>query len=100
MGGALGLALLIALGLLWRQRKQKQGLTKDVNTWEGKYRDSMATKTSGLGGVDHQPGSEVHGWGPGRTDGQHHLVGQLEGWKPDEIDGAEKYEIANKTRRA
>ena len=100
VGGALGIALLIALLMLWRLRKQKQGLTKNVDTWERKYRDSMATKTSVSGGIHHQPQSQVHDWGPGTTDGQHHLVGQLEGWKPEEIDGAEIYEMAIKTRRA
>lgn len=100
MGGALGIALLIALIMLWRLRKEKQGLTQNADTWERKYRDSMATKTSGLGGSHQQPQSEVHGLGLDTTDGQHHLAAQLEGWKPDEIDGTEIYEMANKTRRA
>ena len=94
VGGALGLALLIASILLWRLRKQKQGLAKDVRTWEDKNQDSvMATKAPGLAGMDHRAplSSELHG--------QHRLVCQLEGWMPDEIDGVEVREVANTTRR-
>ena len=92
VGGALAFALLTTLILLWRQRKQKQSLIKGLSAWEARYRHARATQASDLGAINHQlPLAELHG--------QQHLVSQLEGWKPDEIDGVEIQEMANTTRR-
>lgn len=74
IGVPLGLALFIMLGLLWRQTRQKQGLRKDVQTWEGRYADLKNTKPVELGEAEHQPPTVYP------------PVHQLPGWSPDELD--------------
>ena len=83
MGGLLGLALAVTLMILWRQKKQKQSLSEDVQIWENRYRESMTMKTGVVG--DAKEGQPDH-------------PGQLEGWMPDEIDGRQIYEVANRPR--
>ena len=84
VGGLLGVALLVTLVLLWRQKKQKQSLSDDVRMWENRYRESVTMKTEGFGDGE---------------EGQEHHPRQLEGWCPDEIDGTQIYEVANRPRR-
>ncbi|KAF6230559.1 hypothetical protein HO173_011096 [Letharia columbiana] len=97
MGVTLGLGLLVTLGLLWRLRKHKQILSKDIQTWEWKYSELMKAKTAIFAGAEHQPPHPLDCWNQDGLDGQPHLVPQLEGWKPDEIDGTEVYGLGNRT---
>ena len=93
VGVPLGLAFLIALALLWIQRGRMQILTKDVRTWEGKYQDSMNTKTSKLNGTEYQSPHQLEGWTPNELDGQAASSG-----RPDEIDGRQVLQMEDKTR--
>ena len=95
----LGLALFVLLGLLWRLRKEKQSLKKDIETWEGKHVDLMEKMT-----VDHR-GSRTQSphlldscdsWNPNGLHDQAHHLHQLEGWRPGEVDGTQVYEMENK----
>ena len=81
MSALLGLGLLVTLGLLWRQRKQKQNLSKAIQTWEQKFSELMKTQAVTVGGAEHQTQHQLHGWHPDELNGQPHLPTQLEGWK-------------------
>ena len=99
VGGVLGLALFLALVLLWRQKKQKQGLSEDVQTWENRYRESVTIKTGVIGEAEHQGPHQLDGWNPGGKNSQPYLPHQVQGWSPDEIDGTQIYEVANGARQ-
>lgn len=96
VSGLLGLAFLITLGLLWRQRRQKQSLRKDVETWEEKYARSMEVTTVDLDGAEQQTPHLFDCLNSDRIHGQQHLIHQLQGWNPDEADGIQVYEMANR----
>ncbi|CAD6584900.1 MAG: hypothetical protein ASARMPREDX12_001783 [Alectoria sarmentosa] len=77
MGVPLGLALIVTLGLLWRQRGHQQSLKKDVQTWEGRYRElektkPAVTKPAELGGAGFEALYQLPGWHPTELDGQPH----------------------------
>lgn len=77
MGVPLGVALLIALGLLWRERRQKQRLRSELNA----LRDPSASGT----------GNKVHiGDNPSKYRGDVHqlddaCVGELDGTRVNEM---------------
>lgn len=96
MSGLLGLALLIALGFLWRQRRQKQSLRKDVETWEGRHAKLMEVRNVDLGGNEHQTPHLLDSSNSDEVHGQERLTHQLQGWRPDEVDGTQVYEMANR----
>ena len=75
----LGLALLVTLGFFWRLRKQRQELSRVVQTWKLKYSELMETQAAAVGGVEHQTPQQLHGWHPDELDGQRHFPPQLEG---------------------
>lgn len=81
VGGLLGLALLVTLVILLRQKKEKQRLSEDVQIWENRCRESMTMKTGGF-----EDGKE----------GQPHVPHEVGGWRPNEIDGRQIYEVANR----
>lgn len=93
----LGLLLLVTLGLLWREKRQKQGLRKDVQTWEEKFRESVHTKSVELGVNEHQSPHQLLDWNPNELGGQSHLPQQLEGWRAGEMEGTQVTEAANRT---
>lgn len=97
MGVTLGLGLLVTLALLWKQRKHKQSLSKDVQTWEGKYRESVKTQTVYSTGTEHQSSHQPDARPLDELDSQRHLPSQLEGWTPGEIDGTQIYGMGKKT---
>lgn len=99
LGVTLGLGLLVTFGLLWKQRKHKQSLSKDVQTWEGKYWESVKTKTVYIREAEHRSVHQLDGRSLDGSDGQTHLPPQLEGWIPGEVDGTEIYGVKNKTGR-
>ena len=70
-----------------------QKLTKDVRTWEGKYQDSMNTKTSNLNGTAYQSPHQLEGWIPNELDGQAASSG-----RPDEIDGRQVLQMEDRIR--
>ncbi|KAM0800874.1 hypothetical protein BDR22DRAFT_888890 [Usnea florida] len=69
IGAPLGLALLVALGLLWTQRKHKQNLRTDVQTWEWRYNE-LATQGGTRSGAGPQPIHQLPAWTPGELDGR------------------------------
>ena len=72
LGVALGLAVLVTLGLLWllwRQRKHKQSLRTDVQTWEWRYHE-LTTKVVSLSGDEHQLTHHLPAWTPRELDGR------------------------------
>ena len=75
----LGLALLVTLGFFWRLRKQRQKLSKAVQTWKLKYSELMKSQAATAGGAELQTPQHLHGWHPDELDGQPHLPAQLEG---------------------
>ena len=75
-GIPLGLALLGALGLLWRQRLRELGARIEARAWEETYDELRREKRGDLIGIE----------GP-RT-----------GWRADELDGRLVYEMAGKVR--
>lgn len=80
MGVPLGLALLVTLGLLWRQRIYKQSLERDVQTWEGRYRELAKDKLVNVGGSKYQQPHELLDWHSDQLDCQpSELTYQLEG---------------------
>ena len=95
----LGIALFLALVLLWKQKRQKQSLSEDVQTWENRYRESVMTKTNVVAEAEHQTPQLLDGWNPGGKDSPPHFAHQVQGWSPDEIDGTQIYEVANGARR-
>ena len=92
--GLLGLALLFTLSLLWKQRKCKQGLTKDIQRWEEKYRDLMEMRTGHLEGAEHRQHEAPRShevYGQPRTPNQLNLRET-----PDELYGTQIHEVANR----
>lgn len=96
VAGLLGLALLIALCLLWRQTRQKQSLRKDVQILEEKYGESMNTRGEAPAGAEYRTPSPDESWDSHQLDGQGHVPYFLAG----EVDGASVYEMANNAGRA
>lgn len=100
----LGLGLIVALGLLWMQRKHKRSLRDDALTWKGKYTELK--ETVNLTRAEHHPPHELHGLKTNSLDArshlprQPHLPRQLECWTPDEVDGAQVHELADRAGRA
>ena len=86
VGVPLGLALLVALALLLKQRGHKQILTKDVQTWKGKYEELKNTKAIESG---HQPRQQFFSQRLGELEGHQHHPQQLQGWTPSEIEGTQ-----------
>ena len=93
LSGLLGLAFLITLALLWRQRRQKQSLRKDVETWEGRC---ARFTTVDLGGAEQITPDLLDCLNSDGRHDQQHLTHQLQGWNPDEADGTQVYEMANR----
>ena len=91
VSGLLGLVLLVTLGLLWREKKHKEGFKKDAQTWEGKCGELVQTQNVFVetGGAEHQPPHEFDGWSPNELYGEPPLPHQLEGWRPGEMDGTQ-----------
>ncbi|CAF9935013.1 MAG: hypothetical protein ALECFALPRED_006213 [Alectoria fallacina] len=89
VGVPLGLALLVTLGLLWRQIKHAQSLKNDVQTWESRYGELIRTKTSDFSGVEQRPQHRFVGQGSNEVAGQPRIAHQLESWRPGEIDGTQ-----------
>ena len=75
----LGLALLVTLGFFWRLRKQRQTLSRAVQTWKLKYSELMDAQAVTVGGAEHQTPQQLRGWHPDELDGQPHLPAQLQG---------------------
>ena len=94
LGSLLGLGLLIASSVLWKQRKRNQSLRKDVDEWKEKYSQSTKTKTVYVGGAEqqspHQHDSRIFN----ELDEQSCLPAH------HETDGAQIYEAVNRSRRA
>ncbi len=92
--GVLGLALLFTLSLLWKQRKYKQILSKDIQRREEKYRDLMEIRTGDLEGTEQR---QLEAWRSHEIDGQSRAPGQpFSGNPPDELDGTQIHEIADR----
>ena len=87
------------MGLLWKQKKQKQSLRKDLQEWERKYAESMKAKTVKISRAGQQAPYQLEGWTPNLLDDQSHLSPRFEGFQPKEIDGAQIYEADNMIRR-
>ncbi|KAF6230380.1 hypothetical protein HO133_004722 [Letharia lupina] len=81
VGVPLGLALLGALGLLWKQRDRELSARKEARAWEEKYDELRREKRGELIGVE----------------GQMHELG-CEGGRPNELDGSLVYEVADSIR--
>ena len=77
VGVPLGLALLGALGLLWRQTSRGLGARREARAWAEKYDELRRDKRGDLIGFE----------------GQMHELG-YEAWRPDELDGRVVYEVA------
>ena len=73
----LGLGLLVTLGFFWRLRKQRQTLSRAVQTWKLKYSELMESQAVTFGVAEHQTPYQLHGWHPDELDGQPHLPAQL-----------------------
>ena len=93
MSGALGLAFLLALALLWKQGKHKRTLSKEMQTWQQKYTELKTI-------ADHQPSYQLYGWKPGELDGRQHLGHPLWDGERGEMGGAQVYEMADRAGRA
>ena len=89
IGVPLGLALLVALALLLKQRGHKQILTKDVQTWKGKYEELKNTKATENSGPGHQSRQQLVGQRLGELEGHQLHPQQLQGWTPSEIEGTQ-----------
>lgn len=98
VSGLLGLGLIVALGLLWMQRKHKRSLRDDALTWKGKYTELK--ETVNLSRAEHHPPHELDGLKTNILDARSHLPRQLECWTPDEVDGAQVHELADRAGRA
>lgn len=85
VGAVLGSGLLVMLALLWRERRHKQNLKKDVQTWKGKYGQLMETQNVlvDVSGANHQPPQQLESWNSIELHGLSHLPHQNSG----EIDG-------------
>ena len=75
-----GLALLGAMGLLWRQRARELDARKEALDWKEKYNALVISKQGDLIGT-----------------GNHTHELEYEGWKPEEIDGRLVYEVPDRT---
>lgn len=96
VSGLLGLALVVALVLLWRQGKGKRVLRNEVQTWEARYWKVMNNKTAVLNAAGPQSIKEPHGGNHTGLGSQPHLVNELRALDVDEIDGVQILEIADK----
>ena len=92
----LGLGLFVACAFVWKQRKQKQSLRKDVQTWKGMYSELKMIRTARF---EQQLPSQLDGWIANKQHDQSHLPAHLESGGPSEIDGAQIYEAANRIGR-
>lgn len=81
VGVPLGLALLGALGLLWKQRNRELGARREARAWEGKYDELRSEKRGESIGVEGQTQELRH-----------------EGWMLDELEGSLVYEVADSIR--
>ena len=97
VSGLLGLALVVALVLLWRQGKGKRVLRNEVQTWAARYWEVINIKTAVLNAAGPQSIKELHGGNPTGLGSQPHLVNELRAREVDEIDGVQILEIADKT---
>lgn len=94
VSGLLGLVLLVTLGLLWRERMQKQSLKKEVQEWEGNYGKLVQAQNVlvDISGAEHQaPPQQLDGWRSHELYGQSQVPHQLDGGKPGEIDGTQVF---------
>ena len=80
VGVPCGLALLGAMGLLWRQRARELDARREARDWEEKYTALLKSKQGGLIGTGNYMQELVH-----------------EEWRPDEIDGRLVYEAPDRT---
>lgn len=100
VGGLLGLGLIVALGLLWIQRKHKRSLRNDALTWMGRYTELK--ETVDLGRAEHHPPHQLDGLKTNELDARSHLPRQphssrqLECWTPEELHGAQIHELADR----
>ena len=85
--------------MLWKQRKQKQGIEKQVQIWEEKYSELMRTTSVNVGENKQHSPYQLFGWGPNEIDDQSYPPVRIESSRPREIDGAQIYEIANRVRQ-
>ena len=91
MSGFLTLALLIALAQLLLQAKHKRNLSKEVQTWQGKYTEMKTIVEIGARQQQDQASHQIYGWGPGELDGPRHFSRQ-----PGEVEGGQIYEMGDK----
>ena len=97
MSGFFGLALVIAVALLWKQGKHKRNLSKDVQTWQEKYRELKTIVDIGVRQQQHQASHQLHGWGPGELNGPQHSSRQLPNGEPGEMEGGQIHEMAQES---
>lgn len=76
VGVPFGLALLAALGIIWRQRSRARS---EARAWEKKYDEIRREKRGDSTGVEGQLQELGHGWRPNELDGDlvHELAGRL-----------------------
>ena len=79
VGAPFGLALLGALGIIWRQRSRELGARSEARAWEKRYDEIRKEKRGDSTGVERQLQELRHGWGPNELDGNlvHEVAGRL-----------------------
>ena len=79
VGAPFGLALLGALGIIWRQRSRELGVRSEARAWEKRYDEIRKEKRGDSTGVERQLQELGHDWGPNELDGNlvHELAGRL-----------------------
>ncbi|CAL8576579.1 hypothetical protein XPA_002454 [Xanthoria parietina] len=87
IGGFLGIALLITLWLLLRQKRHKEGFKREARSWEKKHSELIITQNGANEALQHQSLQQLHGWHPDELNSQMRLPHQLQGWTPHEIEG-------------
>lgn len=103
MGVPLGLALLAALGLLWRERRHRQHLRKQIDALNA-ARDPLAPSTGNIWENGHDQVPLASSTGQIRENGHdpnkyHRHVHQLDDGLTEELDGMQMNEMADRTYR-
>ena len=85
LSGLLGSLLLVALALLYREKKHKRGLGKEAQAWELKYAELVQRQNVlvDVGGGEHHTPQSYH---PSELSSKPHLIHQLDGWSPGEME--------------